>query len=65
MNPEEELRNLIKRAERNGMLVTKPSQLTRNLSKKNGNYLVFNNRRLNKSIVIDTNNKKLRELLGA
>ena len=64
MNGDDELRRLIKRAEKNGMLLTKPSSLTRNLSKKNSDYIVFNNRRLNKSIIVDTKNSRLRELLG-
>lgn len=64
MNGDDELRNLIRRAEKNGMLITKPSMLTRNLSKKNGNYVVFNNRRLNKSLVVNVGDKKLRDLLG-
>jgi len=51
----------MKRVNKNGYAYAKPSELNRNISKKT-NLVVFNNRRLNKSIVI--NDKKLKELLG-
>ena len=58
---DERLSNLIRRVEKNGFTFTNPSDLTRKISKKSS-YIVFKNRRLNKSIIV--NEKKLRELLG-
>lgn len=59
---DERLSNLIKRVEKNGFAYTKPSNITRKLAKKNSDFVVFKNRRLNKSIVV--NDKKLKKLLG-
>jgi len=59
---EKELYNLKKRVEKHGIAFTTPSIVTRNLSKKTSNVVVFKNRRLKQSVVI--NDKKLKELLG-
>jgi len=57
----DEYTNLLKRVKKNGMAITKPSSLTRKISKKT-DYTVFNNRNKHQSIIIDE--KKLRKLLG-
>lgn len=58
---DERLNKLIKRVEQNGIALTKPSEYNRKLSKKT-DFIVFNNRRLNQSVII--NEKKLKKLLG-
>jgi len=59
---DKELYNLKKRVDTFGIAYATPSDKTRALSKKSSNIVVFKNRRLGKSVVI--NDKKLKELLG-
>ena len=59
-----DIKNLIKRIEKNSMCLTNSSPKTRKISKVNSDYIVFSNRRLNKSIVVNKNDKRLRDLLG-
>jgi len=56
-----ELFNLKKRVDMNGIALISKSPLNRKLS-KNKDILIFENRRMNKSVAI--NEKKLKELLG-
>jgi len=56
-----ELFNLKKRVDINGIALISKSPLNRKLS-KNKDILIFENRRMNKSVAI--NEKKLKELLG-
>lgn len=53
---------LIKRVEKNGIALTSPSDLNRILSKKKPDYVVYENRRTKKAVII--NEKRLKELLG-
>lgn len=56
-----ELDKLIKRVKTNGITKTIPSKTTRRIPKKS-DLKVYNNRRLNESIIVDY--KKLKELLN-
>jgi len=58
---DQEFHKMVKRIKQNGITKTKPSALTRKISLKT-NYIVYNNRHKNESIIIDE--KKLRKLLG-
>jgi len=58
---DKELHNLIKRVEKNGIVITKPSHITRKMSIKS-DVLVYNNRRMHETIIIDK--EKLKKLLN-
>ena len=57
---EDNIDRLIKRIDKYGVTFTKPSLETRKISKKT-NFIVFNNRHLKESVIIDK--KKLKKLL--
>ena len=58
---DEKIKNLIKRVDQKGIVITEPDRKYQSLSKKE-KYLIFNNRHKQKTIIIDK--KQMKKLYG-